>query len=44
LGEAYEARREPADAITAYRRSLSIDGGNDHAIAHLKMLVASMAK
>lgn len=44
LGEAYEARREPADAITSYSRSLSLDGGNDHAIAHLKMLGASMAK
>ncbi len=44
LGEAYEARLEPADAITSYRRSLSIDGNNDHAIAHLKMLGASMTK
>lgn len=44
LGEGYEARREPADAITSYRESLSLDDGNDHAIAHLKMLGASTGK
>jgi predicted Zn-dependent protease len=44
LGEAHEARREPADAIAAYRRSLSLDGSNDHAKAHLKMLGARVAE
>lgn len=43
LGEAHEARRESADAITAYRQSLRLDGGNDHAKAHLKLLGADVA-
>jgi tetratricopeptide (TPR) repeat protein len=43
LGEAYEARREPADAVAAYRRSLRLDAANDHARAHLKALGAAPA-
>lgn len=43
LAEAYEARHEGADAIAAYRHSLSLDAGNEHARAHLKMLEATPA-
>jgi cytochrome c-type biogenesis protein CcmH/NrfG len=43
LAEAHEARREPAEAITAYRQSLRPDGSNDHAKAHLKLLGADVA-
>lgn len=42
LGEAHEARREPAEAVAAYRQSLRLDGSNDHAKAHLKMLGAGL--
>lgn len=43
LGEAYEARREPAEAIAAYRQSLKLDGSNEHAKAHLRMLGTGVA-
>lgn len=43
LGEFYEERREPAEAIAAYRQSLRLDRNNDHAKAHLEVLGASLA-